>query len=84
MSANKRKRNVLTVETKLEIINKLEMTTMYNSPYLETMLFIAKLYFVRLSEKISYPEHPWSQLVRIIGVLLYYFLQLIRGKFFPQ
>ena len=34
----------------------------------------------RLSEKVNYPKHLWSQLVRIIGVLLYpYFITSYAG-----
>ena len=44
---------------------------MYNKSLYVNMLFSCKIVFVRLSEKIAYPNHPWSQLVRIIHVLLY-------------
>ena len=62
-----KKRNVLTIAAKLKIINQLEMTTCV----LHMVHFIPKLHFVRLSKNISYSKHSWSQLVWIVGILLY-------------
>ena len=66
-SSMKRKRNVVMTEIKLETTDQLaigvrvlfwQCTTIYGD-------------VIRLSRKIDHPKYLWSQLVRIIGVLLY-------------
>ena len=67
MFSMKRKWNVVMIETKLETIDQLAIR--------ERVSFLAERYNIctvnRLSEEIEYPNHRWSQLVRVIGVLLY-------------
>ena len=66
MFSMKRKRNVVTIEAKLETIDQL--------PIEVSVSFLAVRYnigiVIRLSEKIDYLNHPWSQLVQTIGVRL--------------
>ena len=62
-------KEVINLKLKKRVITMLLI--MFNeSPYVH-LLFECKIVFVRLSEKIAYTNHPWSQLVRIIDVLLY-------------
>ena len=67
----KRKRNAVTIETKLETIDQLAEGARASFLVVRHNIGIV----IRLSEKIDYPNHPWSQLVRIIGILLYVQLQ---------
>ena len=67
MSSMKKKRNVVTIKTKPETIDQLEIVVRVSFLAVCNSIGIA----IGLFEKIDYPNHPWSQLVRIIGVLLY-------------
>ena len=66
MSSMKRKENVVTIETKLKSIDQLAIGARVS--------FLAARDNIRIvfrsSEKIDYSNHPSSQLVRTIGVLL--------------
>ena len=73
MSFMKRKRNAVTIETKLEIIDQLHKTVSGSSLAARYNIDI----IIQLSEKIDYPNQPLSQLVWIIGVLLYSRFRLI-------
>ena len=66
MSETKRKKKLLTIEMKLEIINQLEMTICGNDAFYCKFVFC-----LSIQKKYLYLNYPWSQLAQIIGVLLY-------------
>ena len=72
LSSRKRKRNLLTIETKLETKNQLAIRVSISFLAVRNNIGIV----IQLSEKIDYLSHPWSQLVRIVGDLLYLSEQL--------
>ena len=55
MSSMKRKRNVVTIETKLETIDQLAIRVKVSFPAVHYNTDIV----IRLSEKINYPNHPY-------------------------
>ena len=66
ISFMKRKPNVVTIEIKLETVDQIVIGVRgFFSGRAQQYRIV-----IRLSEKIDYPNHPWSQLVRTIGVLL--------------
>ena len=66
MSSMKRIRNVVTIETKLETIDQLAIGVRVSFLAVRNNIDIV----IRSLEKINYPNHPWSQLVRKISILL--------------
>ena len=67
MSFIKRKRIVVTIETKLETMGQPAIGVW--SSFL--VVHYNNGIVIRLSKEIDYPNHLWSQLVQIISLLLY-------------
>ena len=57
----------MTIERKLETIDQLAIGV--RVPFLAMNNNIGIV--IRLSAKIDYANHPWTQLIRVIGVPLY-------------
>ena len=58
----------MTIDTKLETKDQLAIGVKVSFLAVRNNIGIV----IRLSEKINYPNHLFSELVRMIGVLLYY------------